>query len=179
MTDAAQRTASLSADQKKTVMELGYSGGTYTTINKTDICNEYITAAGATNVAADYSGATSGNALTVDAEQIAAWNPDVVICMSQEAKSAFMSDPALTQCKAVQNNTVYVIPTGTYLWSVRSGEGALMTPWLGTVVYPEQFSDVNMTTLVKDFFSTYYRYTLSDAEAATILAGSATVSAPK
>lgn len=180
MADATKRTAGLSTSQKKSVLEIGYNGGSYNTVNSTDICNEYLVAAGTTNVAADYAAASSGNALTVSSEQIATWNADVILCTSQAAKDAIMADAALAQCKAIQNNTVYVIPTGIYLWSVRSGEGAMMTPWIGTVVYPDLFSDVNMTSIVKDFFATYYNdKNVSDADVAKILAGSATTSSPR
>ena len=180
MADAETRTAGLSASQKKTVLELGYNGGSYNTINSSDICEEYLDAAGTINVAKDYSGASSGNALTVDSEQIAAWNPQYILVTSQAAKSAVLADAALAQCQAVSSGNVYVIPTGIYLWSVRSGEGAMMTPWIGTVVYPELFSDVDMNSIVKSFFSTYYHYTgLTDADVAKILAGSATTSSPR
>ena len=81
-----------------------------------------------------------------------------------------MSDTALASVTAVQNEDVYVVPTGIYRWNVRSGEGAMMTPWIGTVVYPEQFSDVDMNQIVKDFFNDFYGYELDDAGVEKVLA---------
>ena len=72
---------------------------------------------------------------------------------------------------AVKNGNVYVCPTALYLWCVRSAEGALMTPWLGSVMYPELYADQDMTKVLQDFYKDFYNTDLSDADAANILSG--------
>lgn len=170
MADAKVRTADIPEAERRTVLQMSIDGGMYTCTDDKDISAAYYDAAGAVNVAAGY-GAASGQSDTVDAEQIVAWNPDVIIAMNAQAKDAILADQALAGVTAVQNGDVYTCPTALYLWCVRSAEGALMTPWLGTVIYPEQFSDVDMTQVLQDFYRDWYNAELSDADAAEILAG--------
>lgn len=171
ISDASDRTAGLSDGEKVTVLQLSNNGGQYTCTNGDDICNEYFTAAGAVNIAADYAGTSSGSgtSLTVDAEQIVEWNPRYIIAMNATARDAILNDAALANVDAVANGNVYTCPTGLYLWSVRSGEGAMMTPWLGTLFYPDLFSDVDMVQVVQDFYETYYNYDLPESEAQAIV----------
>ena len=160
-------------EEKPTVMQLRVSGGQYTTTNSSDVCESYFTAAGAVNVAADYAGEANGTALTVSAEQILEWNPQYIFVMYNSAKEEIMADEALAEVDAVKNGNVIVIPSGCYYWSVRSGEGALMTPWLVSVLHPELFPDLDMTQEVKDFYSNFYGYELTDELAEAILDGTA------
>ena len=169
--DSTEKTKDIA--DKPTVMQLRTSGGQYTTTNSTDICQAYFDAAGAINVAADYSGEGNGTALTVSAEQILAWNPQYIFTMYTDQADEIKADPALADVDAVKNGRIYVIPEGTYPWSVRSAEGALTTPWLDSVLHPDLFPDLDMTAEVKNFYKTFYNYELSDEETATILAGSA------
>ncbi len=156
---------------KPTVMQLRISGGEYTTCNSSDVCESYFTAAGAVNVASDYAGEGNGTALTVSTEQVLEWNPQYIFVMYNEAKDEIMADEALAEVDAVKNGNVVVIPNGAYYWNVRAGEGALMTPWLLTVLHPDLVSDLDMTQEVKDFYSNFYGYELSDEQTAGILDG--------
>jgi iron complex transport system substrate-binding protein len=171
--DAQKRTSSIADADKVGFLSLFYSADAYTTINGKDICNEYIEAAGGVNLSKEYVAQAGSNSLTVDAEQVVAWNPQVIMTSSQSGRDKVLSDPALATVDAVKNGDVYVTPYGVYLWSVRSGEGAMLPLWLGTKLYPEQFSDVDMTTVVKDYFNKYYNYDISASELENVLAGDA------
>lgn len=157
---------------KPTVMQLRISGGEYSTCNSSDVCESYFNAAGAVNVASDYAGEGKGTALTVSAEQVLEWNPQYIFVMYNEAKEEIMADPALAEVDAVKNGNVIVIPNGAYYWNVRAGEGALMTPWLMTVLHPDLVADLDMNQEVKDFYSNFYGYELSDEQVAGIMDGS-------
>ncbi|MBC3887812.1 ABC transporter substrate-binding protein [Acetobacterium paludosum] len=169
---AKKMTATIAAENKVTILDLRYSGGAYSTINGTDICNEYFEAAGGINVAKDYNGTGSGTGLTVNAEQVVAWNPQVIMAFNQPAKEAILNDPTLADVQAVKTGKVYVCPQGVYNWSVRSGEGAMLPLWLGTVMYPDLFANVDMSKNISDFFSNYYSYKISADEIVKVLAGS-------
>ncbi len=190
LSDAQNATASVSS--KQTILEAMYNSGSFTTVNSSDIMNEYFEAAGLTNVAADLqkssagsngqssgsNGQNSGNksgggaqGITIDAESIAQMNPEWIITNSQEGKEALMSNPALSKVKAIANNHVLVSPQGAYLWIVRSGEGAMVPMWLVSQVYPDLAGDYDAKTAVKDFFKEYYSYDLDDAAVEGILAG--------
>lgn len=190
LSDAQNATASVSS--KQTILEAMYNSGSFTTVNSSDIMNEYFEAAGLTNVAADLqkssagsngqssgsNGQNSGNkgsggaqGIAIDAESIAQMNPEWIITNSQEGKEALMSNPALSKVTAIANNHVLVSPQGAYLWIVRSGEGAMVPMWLVSQVYPDLAGDYDAKTAVKDFFKEFYSYDLDDAAAEGILAG--------
>jgi iron complex transport system substrate-binding protein len=124
-------------------------------------------------VAKDYLGTAAGNSLTVDAEQIVQWDPQVIMLNSQIGAHAVLNDPALQTVSAVKNRKVYVCPYGIYLWSVRSGEGAMLPLWLGTKLYPDRFTDVDMKEVVRYFFNHFYNYNIPVSEIETVLAGDA------
>lgn len=171
ISDSAEVVKDLKDDEKPRVIQLGYNGGTYSTTNSSDISHEYFVAAGANNVAADYTGTQSGTSLTLSAENLVEFDPEYIFTRGEEAVTAIKEDPALAEVSAVKNDNIYQVPTGIYLWSVRSGEGAMMTPWLDSILHPDLFPDLNMVAVVQDFFGTYYRYELSEEEAQAILNG--------
>ncbi len=176
ITDGEERAANIADSDKKTMLQMTVSGGAYSCANESDISAAYYDAVGAVNVAKGYAGEKNGQYLSVDAEQIVAWNPDYIITMNADAKAAIEGDAALSGVQAVKDGHVYVCPTALYLWCVRSAEGALMTPWLGTVIYPEQYADVDMTKVLQDFYQEFYNAELSDADAAKIIAGETSIS---
>ena len=190
LSDAKNATATVG--DKQTILEAMYNSGSFTTVNSSDIMNEYFEAAGLTNVAADLqkssagsngqssgsNGQNSGNksgggaqGIAIDAESIAQMNPEWIITNSQEGREALMSNPALSKVTAIANNHVLVSPQGAYLWIVRSGEGAMVPMWLVSQVYPDLAGDYDAKTAVKDFFKEYYSYDLDDAAVERILAG--------
>jgi iron complex transport system substrate-binding protein len=168
---ARQKSSSVATADKVRFLNLSYSASAYSTTNGRDISNEYVEAAGGINVARDYVGGAAGNSLTVDAEQIIKWNPQVIMTNSQNGRNAILNDAALRTVAAVRDQKVYVCPYGIYLWSVRSGEGAMLPLWLGTKFYPAQFADVDMSKVVKDYFNNFYHYDIPASEIETVLAG--------
>jgi iron complex transport system substrate-binding protein len=169
--DAKKRTAALNSTQKIRFLTMVYSAGAYSTINGNDISNEYIEAAGGINVAKDYVGKTSGTALSVDAEQVVKWNPQVIVASNRSGVDAILKDPALQTVDAVKTKRVYACPNGIYRWNVRSGEGAMYPLWLGTIMYPDLFKNVDMKNVVRDFFKNFYNYNITDVDIAVVLAG--------
>ncbi|MDD4503467.1 MAG: ABC transporter substrate-binding protein [Clostridiaceae bacterium] len=169
--DAAKRTAGIAEEDKVKVLMVNFAADVYSTVNSKDIFSSIVTAAGGINVAADYSGSANGTAMTADSEQIVEWNPDVIITRSPAGTEAVLKDPALAGVTAVENGKVYTSPRGLYLWGVRSGENAMMTPWLGQILYPELFADIDMNKIVSDFFKKWYNYTVDNAKIAEIISG--------
>ena len=173
-TAAQEATKDIADSDKVTVLRLSLNGGNYSTINKTDIFNDMVNVAGGVMVSADYeqTGGKGGNtSLSVDAEQVLAWNPQIIFTLDQVSAAELLKDSALQEVDAVKNQRVYVCPTGLYLWGVRSGENAMMPQWMGQKLYSDRFLDVNMTQIVKDFYEKWYKTTISDEEAEAVLAG--------
>ena len=46
-----------------------------------------------------------------------------------------------------------------------------MTPWLGTILYPELFEDVDMEQVVMDFYKDWYQTEIDAETASEILEG--------
>lgn len=171
--DAQKRTASLSESEKPTVLNLSFNNGALSCEAGECMVNTYVEAAGGIACTKDYAvasstGGPSGGA-ALSEEQICTWNPDYIICYSEECTQQVKNNPALSAVTAVKNGNVYTAPKGLYLWPVRSGEGALMTPWLGTVINHQLFADVDMNAMVQDFFKTFYRHQITSAEADAVL----------
>ncbi len=125
----------------------------------------FITSAGGCNVAADL-----GSAQEVSMEQIVEWNPDVMVIRksSKEATMFSVSDVTnnsqLQGVKAIINNEVYMCPVGTFWWDRPAPEAVLGIVWLAKTLYPVEFADVDLESLCRDFYKSFYKYDLSAAE---------------
>jgi len=168
---AKKLTAGVPDAEKVKFLTVVYSAGAYSTVNGKDISNEYIESAGGVNLAKDYMGPAAGTSLTVDAEQIVKWNPQVIVVSAKPGIEAVLNDASLQTVDAVKNKKVFACPNGIYRWNVRSGEGAMYPLWLGTKMYPELFSKIDMRKVVKDFFKKWYSYDIPDADIDVVLAG--------
>jgi iron complex transport system substrate-binding protein len=108
---------------------------------------------------------------SVDLEAIVKWDPEVIVASVNETADDLLNDPALATVSAVKNKRVFKCPQGIFLWSARSGEGALMALWLGVTLYPDLFVDIDIRAEVKSFFLDYYNYRLTESETDDVLAG--------
>lgn len=163
-----------SADKIKVFVASGKgSKGSISTIPDKDIDTEYINAAGGVNIVSKYisTGPTSGT-VSEDFEFLMKEQPDVIIANSKDTYDYIIDKSNQSQWQdldAVKNNRVYLNPKGTYLWSVRSAEGALQPLWLGKILHPDLFQDLDAKEKVKEFYKTNYSYELSDDEIDGIL----------
>jgi len=135
------------------------------------VVDDWINVAGGVNVADVVS-----NARPVTMEQIAAWNPDVIIvgtAPNETSRQAILSDPRWSQIKAVKTGRVYVNPTGVYLWDRHSAEAALQVLWAAKTLHPDRFSDLDVGRETKAFYARFFGHTLTDAELDTIMRATA------
>ena len=165
------RTRTAAVKKRIRFISMNYAGNAYSTINRKDICHEYIDAAGGENVSADYHAASSASSLPVDIEQLIRWDPEVIMMGNQQGREAILADPSLIHISAIKAKRVYVCPFGIFRWSARSGEGAMLPLWLGKNLHPELFADIDMQTVVRDFFKQFYAYDITDKEIDDILEG--------
>lgn len=143
------------------------SAGILTVDGRSTLIDDWINVAGGVN-AAD----TSGNGRPVSMEQIVAWNPDVIIvgtAPNQRSREGILNDPRWSGIKAVQTRSVYVNPSGAYLWDRHSAEVALQVLWAAKLLHPRRFSDLDLNRETKLFYSRFFRYTLTDAELSSIM----------
>ena len=121
---------------------------------------------GGKNVAADSGTAGTLGAFLVDLEQIFAWNPDYIVLNVENlglVEDQYKSNPNLFKSlKAVQNGTVY--KSLPYLWYGTNTELALIDAYyLGTLLYPEQFADIDIAKKSDEIFNAMLSTPLYDA----------------
>lgn len=150
------------------------SKGSINTIPGNDINTSYIDTAGGVNIVAKSipSTPTSGNSVAVDFEFLLNNQPEVIITNSKTTYDYIVDKTNGSQWQeldAVKNGKVYLNPKGAYLWAVRSAEGALQPLWLGKILHPDLFGDLDIKKTVKEFYKVYYNYELSDKETDDIL----------
>jgi len=146
------------------------------------VMRDTVEKAGGIYVAKD---ATQGTAV-IDYEQMMQWNPDIIIIdhapdlpdpsasttsntpNASEVYNQIMSDPQLQAVNAVKNHRVYVSPEGAFFWDAGQ-QGILQLEWMAQIFYPDKFKSLNMTTELKDFYSKFFNYKLTDDQATLIL----------
>ncbi|MCC8123685.1 MAG: hypothetical protein LIO58_09115 [Oscillospiraceae bacterium] len=145
----------------------------YTTVGdgdpgQRDICVAYINQVGARNI---------GDSLLNTSEGVGELTPvqlrNYVDVPGNVVDYIIVSNPELVnpvqEDFGFANAEVLVCPKGAYLWSARSGEGALFPLWLASELYPD--TGINMTDEVDEFLQRWYNYTATPEQIANILAG--------
>ena len=136
--------------------------------------SQLIDIAGGDNVADPSSQGNTSTGVQVSIEQVIKWNPDVIITTEPDFYAKVYSDPNWGQINAVKNKEVYLSPQSPFKWFGRP-VGANMiigVPWTAKVIYPDEFKDLDMLSTTKEFYSNFYHFDLSDAQAKEILLGS-------
>lgn len=121
-----------------------------------------------------------GSRVQISAEQLLAWNPDVIVVNGEpkadksgnSAAEDILSYPDYASLKAVQDNKVYGTPNAPFSWVDRpAGPNRLIgMRWLSAVVYPEYIKcDVNEE--IREFFNLFYHVDLSDEQLENVLKG--------
>ena len=131
------------------------------------VIDDWINVAGGVN-AADVVGL--GRPVTM--EQVAAWNPDVIIvgtAPNQQNRQAILDDPRWRQIKAVREGRVFVNPSGAYLWDRHSAEAALQVLWAAKLLHPAQFADLDVNQETKRFYARFFHHVLTDSELSSIM----------
>jgi iron complex transport system substrate-binding protein len=131
------------------------------------VIDDWITIAGGVNAAT-----VSGLARPVSMEQVAAWNPDVIIvgtAPNEESRRAILTDPRWSRITAVQTGRVFVNPSGVYLWDRHSAEAALQVLWAAKVLHPDLFRDLDIRKETRAFYARFFGHTLTDAEYQTLM----------
>jgi iron complex transport system substrate-binding protein len=115
--------------------------------------------AGGVNPAAELS-----DYKAVNAEQVIAWDPEVIFLNNFEPKLSpkdLYDNPLLAGVSAIKNRRVYKAPLGGYRWDPPNQESPLMWKWLAMVFYPDKFQ-WDLRAELKDKYAILYNYKVSD-----------------
>ncbi|MGE4423126.1 MAG: ATP-binding cassette domain-containing protein [Pseudodesulfovibrio sp.] len=136
---------------------------------------EIIEYAGGVNVAEVFEQRGCGRT-PVCAADLARWDPDVVIMLSDEGKSPqrlynrLRTDPFWSRLKAARDNAVFEPPAGMYNWFDRppSVNRLMGLIWLTNLLYPEWFG-WDLVRETREFYKLFYRMDLGPKQVETLL----------
>ncbi len=113
---------------------------------------------------------TFGSSGKVSMEQLYIWNPDVILLTAEEAYEEVTTSNTWGNLDAVKNGRVYLIPSEPYPFidNPPATNRIIGIYWLGNLLYPNLYP-VDITEKTKEFYSLYYNYELTDADAARVL----------
>ena len=121
-----------------------------------------------------------GSRVQISAEQLLAWDPDVIVVNGEpkadksgsSAAEDILSNPDYASLKAVQDQKVYGNPNAPFSWVDRpAGPNRLIgMRWFSALIYPEYIKcDINEE--IHKFFDLFYHVDLSDEQLENVLKG--------
>lgn len=166
----AQKEPQLQNVKKKKILYIRDSQLTVAT--GTSVNNIMINIAGGENVTKDVK---AGNWTKVTMEQVMVWNPDIIILSNfdsivpEDIYGNKIAGQNWSNIAAVKNKRVYKAPIGIYRWDAPCAETPLMIKWIGKLTAPEVFNDYDLRKDIKDFYSEFFNYKLSNEQLDEIL----------
>ncbi|MEI1247882.1 ABC transporter substrate-binding protein [Rhizobium aouanii] len=165
--DIGAKVTAIPDDKKPNVLYLGRALSDISASGTKGNYNAWsIELAGGRNASAELNGTVS-----VNKEQIAAWNPDVIFLNAFEAKlnvDWVYNDPILSLTNAAKSKRVYKMPLGGYRWDPPSQESPLSWMWTANLLHPEIFK-YDLRAEMKTAYKTLYNYDLTDGDIDNIL----------
>ena len=109
---------------------------------------------------------TQGGWAVVTLEQIATWNPEMIFIVDYAGNAVdvvaeLKTDQNWSKLNAVKDSKIYAFPVDFLSWDQADPRWSLGLTWLATILQPQTFSGVDMTTEVTTFYKTLYN--LNDA----------------
>ncbi len=126
----------------------------------------YMELVGGRNASAELNGT-----VTINKEQIAQWDPEIIFLNAFEAKldvNWVYRDPILSLTKAAKNKRVYKMPLGGYRWDPPNQESPLAWMWTANLTQPDVFK-YDLRAEMKTAYKTLYNYDITDADIDGIL----------
>jgi len=169
LADAKAKAATIPEAERKTVYYGEKETGLSTILSGT-IHSQIYELVGAKIVVDAGSAQVQQGGGTVSMEQVLAWDPDVIMFAEGSIYDTVADDASWAALNAIKNNAYFEIPTEPYNWLGRPpGPNRMIgVRWLGNLLYPDVF-DYDIAQEVKDFFSLFYRYDLTDEEVHNLL----------
>ena len=131
------------------------------------IAEWWITEAGGVSVTSDRP--SDAESYEYSAEDILAWNPDVMITSSAKVTEEVKADARFAKITAVADDAIYKIPTVAHVWGNRTPEQPLTIMWLMNKLYPELMPTETLAEEIGDFYSRFFKTDLTPEQIAEII----------
>lgn len=101
---------------------------------------------------------------TVNPEQVAAWNPEVILIVSYSEAAdrqvtGFKADARYRALQAVRSNRVFGFPQDFYSWDQPDTRWGLGLLWVSKTLHPQAAATLNLETEARRFFGLFYQMT--------------------
>lgn len=109
------------------------------------------------------TGSGLGNEISL--EQIAVWNPELIVFGPNSIYDEVGNDPAWAGIDAIALKNYYEVPNEPWVWlnNPPTVNQILGMQWLPRVCYPDKFNN-DMQDVVTGYFKTFYNYDLTQKE---------------
>ena len=109
------------------------------------------------------SGKGTGNEVSL--EQIALWNPEIILFQKGSIYDTVADDPAWAGIAAVKSGQVYEVPNEPWCWlnNPPTINQVMGMQWLPRLLYPDAYDD-DLYETVAACYQTFYGYDLSQSE---------------
>lgn len=119
----------------------------------------------ANNVVVVEKATGSGLGNEISLEQIAVWDPELIVFGPNSIYDEVGHDPAWAGISAIATHNYYEVPNEPWTWlnNPPTINQILGMQWLPRVCYPDKF-DNDLQDVVTGYFKTFYNYDLTQAE---------------
>ncbi|WP_303859622.1 ABC transporter substrate-binding protein [Alkalibaculum bacchi] len=160
--EAEELTKDLAEADKKTVLY-----GNVSTYTQPHIIAEWwIVAAGGISVT---DNDRDSDSYEYTAEDLLAWNPDVMITTSGKMGEELKADERLKDITAIQEDVIYPVPTVAHVWGNRTVEQPLTIMWAMNKIYPEIMTTDMLKEEISYFYSHFFKTDLTDEQITEII----------
>jgi iron complex transport system substrate-binding protein len=163
------KTQDLADADKPSVMFISYGSQRKYTLKTPGVGmlqNSMIEMAGGISVSADQAGGWN----EISMEQVALWDPDVIIVTSYasnvsttDLKNQIMSDDTWNVTTAKLEGKVYAFAEDWDAWDSPTPKWILGLCWLGKFIQPDLFTSLNLQDTADNFYQTFYGITYEEA----------------
>ena len=166
--DVEKRIATVpEADRPSGMILWKYVEGTPIVAGKGTFGDFWLKRLGVNNVAQDAKGYAK-----VNVEEIYKWNPDVFYLdgpglldiKREEVYNNTVEGFDFSNLKSVKDKRVYNSKLGMWNWLTPNPDAPLVLAWLASETYPEAFKDYDLNKVIKDYYSKWYNYELTDEQ---------------
>ncbi len=112
--------------------------------------------------------------MEITTEQLLLSDPDIIVIggfYEQINYDALLQDENLKTLSAIKKGQIYRAPVGASEWTRIGVESFLLPIWYGTMLYPELYDDIDISTVMQDFYQKIMGVKLTEEYQTLILAG--------